>query len=159
MSDEWRDLAACKDMPPDVFFPEKGQPAARAKAVCARCPVRSECLEYALNHEMKHGVWGGYSERELRVMRGRHRYRLTCKECAGNFVWVKNRNGGTLPIYCSRKCASRAKGARENVYGRAGRPASWSGADPMHSPPDGLDPRDRAAFAAVYDFGDWNDLR
>lgn len=52
-----------------LFFPEQGQPTEAAKAVCATCPVREECLAYALRTVQRHGIWGGTSERERRQMR------------------------------------------------------------------------------------------
>ena len=71
-SDFW-DLAACQSADPDIFFPVSdagpGQAEiARAKAVCAGCPVRAHCLEYALSTRQAHGVWGGASEGERRLM-------------------------------------------------------------------------------------------
>jgi WhiB family redox-sensing transcriptional regulator len=39
-----------------------------ARRVCADCPVRDVCLEYALDHHIEHGVWGGASERARRRM-------------------------------------------------------------------------------------------
>jgi WhiB family redox-sensing transcriptional regulator len=65
----WWDLAACHTETAELFFPvtEIG-PArlqvARAKAVCARCLVRQECLDYAMRTRQVHGVWGGMSEAE-----------------------------------------------------------------------------------------------
>ncbi|MGO4424926.1 WhiB family transcriptional regulator, partial [Streptomyces sp. MCAF7] len=44
---------------------------ARAKGVCGRCPVCDECLEYALNMRVSHGVWGGAGEEERRALRRR----------------------------------------------------------------------------------------
>lgn len=63
------DDAACAGMDPDVFFPERGGSQQPAKAMCAVCPVRAECLEYALTFKIKHGTWGGMSERERRGLR------------------------------------------------------------------------------------------
>jgi WhiB family transcriptional regulator, redox-sensing transcriptional regulator len=73
---EWWSLAACKSADPDLFFPiSQSGPAsaqiARAKAVCARCAVRDECLRYALAADPVHGVWGGMSEEERRLLRRR----------------------------------------------------------------------------------------
>jgi WhiB family redox-sensing transcriptional regulator len=65
----WQDEAACQYTDPDAFFPEKGEANKQAKAVCAGCPVRAECLAYALEHSAtvgRFGVWGGLSERERR---------------------------------------------------------------------------------------------
>lgn len=70
----WTDLAACRFEDPELFFPisTKGPGRAQteeAKAVCARCPVRQECLEYALATHQEAGIWGGLTEDELRALR------------------------------------------------------------------------------------------
>lgn len=62
----WMDDARCRTAAPGDFFPSDGVGVERAKRVCAECPVRAECLEYALAHRIEHGVWGGCSERERR---------------------------------------------------------------------------------------------
>jgi WhiB family redox-sensing transcriptional regulator len=66
---EWRFRARCADQDPDLFFPVgTGGPAMRqtlrAKAVCAQCPVRRECLDWAMETHQPHGVWGGLDEQE-----------------------------------------------------------------------------------------------
>lgn len=68
-SPAFMDLGSCRGMDPDVFFPDRGESLAPAKAVCAECIVRDECLEYALDHGERFGVWGGTSERERRKLR------------------------------------------------------------------------------------------
>ena len=65
----WTARAACRGVGADVFFTEPGEATRPAKAVCAECPVREECLDYALRNGERHGVWGGTSERERRWMR------------------------------------------------------------------------------------------
>jgi WhiB family redox-sensing transcriptional regulator len=70
----WRMLANCNGVDPDLFFPERGQSTDEAKAVCAGCEVRVECLEFALVHGEKFGIWGGASERERRRMRKARRH-------------------------------------------------------------------------------------
>ena len=67
MSDWW-DSAVCAQTDPELFFPEKGLRPREAKAVCARCPVRAECLEDALTQDRVYGVWGGTTERERRKL-------------------------------------------------------------------------------------------
>lgn len=65
----WRDEAACSGMDVNIFYPEQGAgmpQTKRAKAICARCPVRIECLNDALARNERYGVWGGMSERERR---------------------------------------------------------------------------------------------
>jgi hypothetical protein len=54
-----------------VFFPESGESAGPARLVCARCPVRESCLEYALSNRITHGVWGGLTDRERRGLQSR----------------------------------------------------------------------------------------
>ncbi len=65
---EWMAAGLCAQVDPELFFPELGAPTREAKAVCAGCEVRVECLAYALAHREGHGVWGGCSERERRRM-------------------------------------------------------------------------------------------
>jgi WhiB family transcriptional regulator, redox-sensing transcriptional regulator len=61
----WMDDGACRDTPVDVFFPPKGvdmvAAMARAREVCDQCPVRQQCLEYAVSDPEIEGVWGGTS--------------------------------------------------------------------------------------------------
>ncbi|KAK1184631.1 WhiB family transcriptional regulator [Streptomyces sp. NBS 14/10] len=74
---EWWRYAACVDEDPELFFPvgvagpAAQEQQARAKGVCGRCPVCDECLEYALNMGVSHGVWGGTGEEERRALRRR----------------------------------------------------------------------------------------
>ena len=67
----WRAHALCAQTDPEAFFPEKGGSTREAKKVCQACPVRGECLEYALTHDERFGIWGGLSERERRKLRRR----------------------------------------------------------------------------------------
>lgn len=66
---EWMRAGLCAQTDPEEFYPDKGQNTGAARAVCAVCPVRTECLAYALDHGERHGVWGGHSERERRELR------------------------------------------------------------------------------------------
>lgn len=68
---EWVDRAACAGMDPSLFFPERGgtENCRAAKAVCAGCEVRFECLDYAMAQRITDGVWGGLSERQRRALR------------------------------------------------------------------------------------------
>ena len=74
MTMTWREHAACLGADTDLWYPERGERTAEAKAVCAACPVRAECLAFALDNGEKFGVWGGKSERQRRRMRS-ERYR------------------------------------------------------------------------------------
>lgn len=60
----WMDEALCAQTDPEAFFPEKGGSVSGAKRVCASCPVRDECLAYALRNNVRHGIWGGLTPRE-----------------------------------------------------------------------------------------------
>lgn len=76
-ADWWRS-AACLEADPELFFPVTalGPGAgeiARAKAVCAACQVRRQCLQYALATHQPHGVWGGTTEDERQLHARRER--------------------------------------------------------------------------------------
>jgi WhiB family redox-sensing transcriptional regulator len=68
-AERWQDDAACTDLDPDWFFPERGESTAVAKEVCMGCPVREECLAYALANGITSGIWGGTTERQRRRLR------------------------------------------------------------------------------------------
>jgi WhiB family redox-sensing transcriptional regulator len=65
----WHEQALCAQTDPEAFFPEKSGSTREAKRICSRCEVRSECLDYALGHDERYGVWGGLSERERRRLK------------------------------------------------------------------------------------------
>lgn len=67
----WQERALCAQTDPEAFFPEKGGSTREAKKVCLSCEVRAECLEYALAHDERFGIWGGLSERERRKLKKR----------------------------------------------------------------------------------------
>lgn len=66
----WQDRALCATTDTDAFFPEKGGSFRAAKRVCARCEVKAECLQYALDHDERFGIWGGLTEKERRRLPG-----------------------------------------------------------------------------------------
>jgi WhiB family redox-sensing transcriptional regulator len=67
----WRELAACRGADLKVFFPGRGESAGPARRVCAACPVRQQCLDYAITNRISHGIWGGLTERERRALQSR----------------------------------------------------------------------------------------
>ena len=70
----WLDLGACRGLDPGIFYPDTDDEAVEAKEICAGCGVQATCLEYALSHREKEGVWGGATERERRrIIRQRRR--------------------------------------------------------------------------------------
>ena len=67
----WRSRAACRGADLTVFFPGRGESAEPARRICASCPVRQECLAFALSHGEVHGIWGGLTVRDRRALRTR----------------------------------------------------------------------------------------
>ena len=67
----WRELAACRGADLEVFFPGRGEPGGPARQVCAACPVRQPCLDYAITNRIAYGIWGGLTERDRRALRSR----------------------------------------------------------------------------------------
>jgi WhiB family redox-sensing transcriptional regulator len=76
LTTRWQHRAACRGDDSTFFYApgyfekrsEKRAREAVAKAICARCPVRIECLEYALTVRETHGTWGGLNEAERRAL-------------------------------------------------------------------------------------------
>ena len=96
----WQERANCLGVDPDLFFPERGASTKEAKSVCGGCEVQPECLEYALRHGEKFGIWGGMSERERRRIRRqralaapRHRQRLTQPSASPGNARARGRDG------------------------------------------------------------------
>ena len=76
MNPTWRKRAACRGIDVELFYPvtEDEADALPAKEICAGCPVRQPCLEHALAHREREGVWGGCTERERRrILRQRRK--------------------------------------------------------------------------------------
>jgi WhiB family redox-sensing transcriptional regulator len=92
---DWRQRGACLDEDPELFFPVgTGRGAApqeeEARAVCMRCPVRAECLAWALETGQEFGVWGGMTELDRRRIRRQQRrqpdpHREAARELARRF--------------------------------------------------------------------------
>jgi WhiB family redox-sensing transcriptional regulator len=81
MDTSWRDSAACQNADPDLFFPIGATGPAldqidEARRICRACPVRRQCLAWALDLGCAAGIWGGTTEDERRALRtaaARHR--------------------------------------------------------------------------------------
>ena len=74
---DWRAKASCARTDPELWFAVGALEHKRAKLICRECPVRKQCLSYAMDAPVGHGIWGGLTERE------RRRYRRE----AGNSGW------------------------------------------------------------------------
>jgi WhiB family transcriptional regulator, redox-sensing transcriptional regulator len=73
---DWRHIAACREVDPELFFPIGNSGPAllqieEAKQVCRRCTVLDECLRWAIDSGQDAGVWGGMSEDERRALKRR----------------------------------------------------------------------------------------
>lgn len=64
IEEDWREQALCAQTDPEEFFPEKGGSPRRAKRICQGCEVKTACLDYAMEHHIGWGVWGGLTEKE-----------------------------------------------------------------------------------------------
>ncbi len=91
IDDLWQVKASCRGPQATVFFPptsferkdEKELREARAKAICASCPVRKACLDYAIRIREPHGIWGGLNELERKRLQ---RKRAAEAEAARQFA-------------------------------------------------------------------------
>ncbi len=75
---DWRSAGACLHADPDLFFPisltgRAIEQIAMAKAICAGCDVRRQCLEFAQAQDAIHGIWGGTTPEERQRIRRRER--------------------------------------------------------------------------------------
>jgi WhiB family redox-sensing transcriptional regulator len=80
----WTDAAACRGEDPELFFPigkgpEFASEIEEAKQICAACPVRSDCLQDALDVPHKSGIWGGVDEWEREHMRRRQQHAASAR--------------------------------------------------------------------------------
>lgn len=65
----WMERARCKGNEDPAFFPEPGDNNNEVRRYCAECPVRDECLEYAMRHRLDDGYWGGLSGNQRKKLR------------------------------------------------------------------------------------------
>jgi WhiB family redox-sensing transcriptional regulator len=109
---DWIEHAACRGLDPDLFHPDRGEAIQPAKQVCATCPVRQPCLDYALAMKIQHGVWGGLSERERRRIRAGHTAAPTFAETVKTPPTVKwcPDCQAHLPVACFGVAADRYDG-------------------------------------------------
>jgi WhiB family redox-sensing transcriptional regulator len=127
---DWRTLAACRGLDPDLFFPERGDAftARNAQAVCAACPVAEQCLEFAIEVGETEGIWGGLSGRQLRQERQRRaggrkgpKPGTTLKPIKHGTTsgYYAHRYRGERPCQSCREAAAAYKAERERKQERA----------------------------------------
>ena len=110
---DWTEFALCAEVDNALFFPEKGEPSASAKAVCRGCEVRAECLGFALENMERYGVWGGFSERERRSIAPRHHAGRSLEDIIAaddaRFYAKKEKSAELAAAATARQVAARAK--------------------------------------------------
>jgi len=109
----WTTDAACITHYPDLWYPDQGGSTRDAKQICARCPVQLECLQYALDHDERFGVWGGLSERERRRLTGGWRT-VPCIICDQPTPIPPGRGGNRF--CCSESCRRQARQATKAAH-------------------------------------------
>lgn len=115
----WRTHAACRGTDPDLFYPERGDNVGhrQAVAVCRGCPVRAECLDDALAHNEKVGVWGGLSERQRRQLRTiRYDTPGQCPACGT--VTPRGQGSASKGLLCEPCRTTRTRESRLNAVRR-----------------------------------------
>src|SRR6478752_1106664 len=86
---DWADLGRCATADPELFFPPPGTDSTIARAICRTCPVRRQCLEYAIVTGQRHGIWGGMTESQRRRLRRHHPAAGTWAEIESDDVAVE----------------------------------------------------------------------
>jgi WhiB family redox-sensing transcriptional regulator len=93
-SQPWRSDAACKGEPVAVWFATAGHGVRVAKRICGTCPVRLDCLEWAVTEQINHGILGGRTPRERRILRRGHTSLAVC----GTLEGVNVHEGASEPL-------------------------------------------------------------
>lgn len=100
----WREFATCKDQPlelfcsPDSDEPESPYPPQEAATLCHQCPVRTECLAYAMKYD-ECGVWGGTTEYQRKLLK-RWARRKSCPGCSSTSVVMAPRGSNQVCLMC-----------------------------------------------------------
>jgi WhiB family redox-sensing transcriptional regulator len=112
----WRESAACASVDADLFFPVPHtngwkKQTKEAKAVCAACPVKQLCLDWALDTAQPAGIWGGKSELERRALRGLPESQK--QRCLDRQVWIEKQLAAGVS---QRAIAARLRVTRVTLY-------------------------------------------
>jgi WhiB family redox-sensing transcriptional regulator len=80
----WSQQALCAQTSSEIFFPAPDDPGTEAKKICRRCPVRAECLTFAISNDERFGIWGGLDPDERRnLLRGTQRRKASVTDGPG----------------------------------------------------------------------------
>lgn len=103
----WRAEASCHGADPDLWYPRRFDAATEqaAKAICATCPVRHQCLIEALEHNEGFGIWGGLSETDRRTLRRQLPRWVHCSVCGRRYTQTRRKQ---------RTCGDDCPGRSEN---------------------------------------------
>lgn len=93
----WHLQAICREVGGDTWFPDAGGSTREAKRICADCPVRLQCLNYALKRNEPFGIWGGLSERERRKVRRGEKVVPTLRPCGTVAAFQRHVRDGEAP--------------------------------------------------------------
>jgi WhiB family redox-sensing transcriptional regulator len=64
----WEEQARCRQYDPEIFFAPRARAERKAKTICGKCPVKVDCLVFALQAKVEFGIWGGTNGKERRAM-------------------------------------------------------------------------------------------
>ena len=93
---DWQTMAECRGVSRDLFFPDYDWAVDPAIiAICNRCPVREDCLKFALDHDEEFGIWGGLTEWQRRQIT-MTRVRVRCPDCRSDLTAEDERFGVCL---------------------------------------------------------------
>ena len=115
---EWAERGACRaaiaagEATQDDWYPERWGDASKALRICKGCPVRQECLDHAITHNERHGIWGGVGPKHRR-----QGTRVT--ECRGCGVEFSYKAYPGRPVFCSPDCPGVTPKQRYNLLRRA----------------------------------------
>lgn len=78
LNDSFKERGLCRFADPEMWWPngttgEEAEKITEAKRICGMCPVRVECLTYAVERRQYFGIWGGTTEEERKDRRRRSR--------------------------------------------------------------------------------------
>ncbi len=116
-STEWMADAACRGVDTTVFFPDDPRISGRyaeARLVCAACPVRTACLDWAILNRLPAGLWGGLTPSERHDESSRRGYPRVCDRCGSVFATPPR-----TKRLCSPECLRAHTTARKVAWNRS----------------------------------------